>query len=85
MSDDTDKVLENPNTSLQYVAQRWPNSPVAFSSLIPGRGSSEYIKIINDRTKLVDSEVLDFCKCNKNFNFLNNDLFFFADGTRDVT
>lgn len=67
--------------AMQCVANKWPNSPIAFSSIIPRRGKTTLVKAINEAAVSVNNSVLELCKITRNYHFLNNDNIFY-DGTK---
>lgn len=79
-SDSVEQITENVKVAFSKANNNWPNTPVAFSSIIPRRGTNQYIKDINEKAKAVNRAVSEICKSNKNCHFLNNDLIFLAEG-----
>lgn len=80
MKDDTDVIIKNANSALANVAEIWPNTPIAFSSIIPRRGKAEHIKALNDKAKMVNACILKLCKTTKHLHFIDNDAVIYDDG-----
>jgi hypothetical protein len=72
----TDDTIDMAKKAMKLVANKWPNTPVAFSSIMPRRGKGKLIKAINDDAIVVNKSVLELCKSTRYYHYLDNDQIF---------
>ena len=73
-------VLKNSVTALNKIEAKWPQSPIAFSSILPRLGKNSVAKRFNEDAKYINSKVLDYCKMKKHLHYIDNDEVFLKKG-----
>jgi hypothetical protein len=68
-------VVQKAKNALTAANKKWPNCPIAFSSIIPRMGNSAAGMRINSDAKFVNKKNQQFCQSN-GYHFLDNDKIF---------
>ncbi|WAR24787.1 YTX2-like protein [Mya arenaria] len=69
----SDDIIADTNRALITVAETWPDVPVAFSSILPRKGTNPLVKSMNSAAKQINTNILRLCQSKKNFHYLDND------------
>ncbi|WAR01915.1 LOW QUALITY PROTEIN: hypothetical protein MAR_008473, partial [Mya arenaria] len=69
----SDDIIADTNRALITVAETWPDVPVAFSSILPHKGTNPLVKSMNSAAKQINKNILRLCQSKNNFHYLDND------------
>ena len=76
----SEEIIEHCKLALSKVNSQFPSVPVAFSSILPRRGSNQSTNSLNEQIQSVNRYVLFICKETPFLHYVDNDQLIFNEG-----